>query len=473
MFSAIKALTSALVILLAFAGCGGKNAPKQETSPDSLPTSAVASALKAVPQDAVFVLSVASPTSFWDLTVNQSIVPIEAKQATELNTAMRAHVQQHLGLDVSAVQNVLVFGTMSGGAAVIGPVKGELKGARDEAGLAMATLDADADIVAALHSDTLLVGKRDSVLASAATLDGKSPAFSGDFTNFAETQFRAAYLAAAADLGKIPLPPTPFTQGLERAGLKVDTSGIHLMVTGKPETLNMLKEQLESFVAMGLDILKHEMEASSSDFAIGAGAILAYYNAQSLAAALKPTVDGNTLRLDFDLLGGGISGTMVVAGIGVLSAVAIPAFTKYTKKSKTSEGIQFIKKMSDGARTYYATPDFASTSLTPSQTKKHFPASVGPTPPLGTCCSMGGKCIPDADTWEHPTWKALDFAMRDPHYYSYEFKTEVKDGVTSYTALAYGDLDCDGVYSTFSHYGVVVDGEVQAGADVIKQNALE
>ena len=471
MFSAIKALTSALVIFLTFAGCGGKNAPKQEVSPGSLPTSAVAAALKAVPQDAVFVLSVASPTSFWDLTINQDILPVEEKQATALNTAMRAHVQRHLGLDVSAVQNVLVFGTMAGGAAIIGPVEGELKGARDEGGLSMITLDADAEMVATLHGTMLIIGKHENVLASAATLDGKSPAFSGDFTNFAETQFRSSYLAAAADLGKIPLPPTPFTQGLERAGLKVDTSGIHLTVTGEPETLNMLKEQLESFVAMGLDTLKQEIEASSSDFVIGAGAILAYYNSQSLAAALKPIVDGNTLRLDFDLLGGGISGTMVVAGIGVLSAVAIPAFTKYTKKSKTAESIQFIKKMSDGARVYYANPEAVGLGASPQA--KHFPASVGPTPPLGTCCNMGGKCIPDADTWEHPTWKALDFAMRDPHYYSYEFKTEVRDGVTSYTALAYGDLDCDGVYSTFSLYGEVVRGEVLPGADVIKQNALE
>lgn len=473
MITATKSLTSVLAIFLTLAGCGGKNVPKHEVSSGELPTGAVAAALKAVPQDAVFVLTVASPTSFWDLTVNQSILPIESKQATALNTAMRAHVQQHLGLDVSAVQSVLVFGTMSGGAAVIGPVKGELKGARDEGGLPMITLDADAEMVAALHNDTLLVGKHESVLASAATLDGKSAPFSGDFTDYAQTQFRSSYLAAAADLGKLPLPPTPFTQGLERAGMKVDDSGIHLTVTGEPATLNMLKTQMESFIAMGLSTLKGEMEASSSDFAIGAGAILAYYNAESLASSLKPVIDGNTLRLDFDLLGGGINGTMVVAGIGVLSAVAIPAFMKYIKKSKTAEGTQFLKKMSDAARVYYATPEIAGTSLSASPQTKSFPASVGPTPPLGTCCSMGEKCMPDAELWQHPTWQALDFAMRDPHYYSYEFKTENRNGVVSYTALAYGDLDCDGVYSTFSLYGQVVDGEVQSAGDVIKQNALE
>ena len=47
---------------------------------------------------------------------------------------------------------------------------------------------------------------------------------------------------------------------------------------------------------------------------------------------------------------------IVVAIIGILAAVAIPAFMKYIKKSKTAEANQFLKKMSDAARTYYSTP---------------------------------------------------------------------------------------------------------------------
>ena len=86
---------------------------------------------------------------------------------------------------------------------------------------------------------------------------------------------------------------------------------------------------------------------------------------------------------------------------------------------------------------------------------------------------MGEKCMPDAEAWQHPTWQALDFAMHDPHYYSYQFKTETNEGVTSYTALAYGDLDCDGDYPTFSLYGQVIDGEVQTVGDVVTMDPLE
>lgn len=473
MNTATRAISTALAVILTLAGCGGKNA-SHEASAGKIPSGAVTAGLKAVPTDAFVVVSITSPESFWDMIVGQGIVPVGKEQAAALNTAMRAHVQEHLGLDVRGVQSILVFGNKAGGAAVIRPVEGTLKGAEDQDGLAMVVVDANEDVVAALHKKTLLVGRRASVLASAATLQGESPAFAGDFADFAQTQLPSSYVAAAADLSQLPIPLTPFTQGLRYGGLKIDNGGIHVTTSGEPATLAMLKTQMESFVDLGLSTLKTEMESSRSEFARGAGAILAYYNAESLASALEPVVAGNTLRIDFDMLGGGANTTMIVAGVGILAAVAIPAFMKYMKKSKTAEASQFLKKMSDSARTHYAVPPMDDASLALGAQAHAFPASVGPTPPLGTCCATGDKCIPTADTWQHPTWQALDFAMHGPHYYSYEFKSEInEEGVASYTALAYGDLDCDGVYSTFSLYGEVVDGEPVSASDVIKQNALE
>ena len=56
---------------------------------------------------------------------------------------------------------------------------------------------------------------------------------------------------------------------------------------------------------------------------------------------------------------------IVVAIIGVLAAVAIPAFTKYIAKSKTSEAKTFIKRIYDGARAYYMEPNYGTRSVTP------------------------------------------------------------------------------------------------------------
>ncbi len=44
---------------------------------------------------------------------------------------------------------------------------------------------------------------------------------------------------------------------------------------------------------------------------------------------------------------------LVVAIIGILAAVAIPAFMKNARKAKTSEATINVKKIYDGARTYY------------------------------------------------------------------------------------------------------------------------
>lgn len=175
---------------------------------------------------------------------------------------------------------------------------------------------------------------------------------------------------------------------------------------------------------------------------------------------------------------------IVVAIIGILAAVAIPAFMKYMKKSKTAEASQFIKKMSDSARAYYATPNFSDAAdvavLNPGVTAKQFPVSVVMTPTVG-CCSAGAgaaglaeKCDPGgaaSTVWADPTWVALDFAMKDPHYFSYAFAGGGTTG--AYTATAQGNLDCDAVVSTYTLFGQVINGEVQSASDIIKQNALE
>ena len=44
---------------------------------------------------------------------------------------------------------------------------------------------------------------------------------------------------------------------------------------------------------------------------------------------------------------------VVVAIIGILAAVAIPAFMKNARKAKTAEAVTNVKKLYDGARSYY------------------------------------------------------------------------------------------------------------------------
>ena len=165
---------------------------------------------------------------------------------------------------------------------------------------------------------------------------------------------------------------------------------------------------------------------------------------------------------------------IVVAIIGILAAVAIPAFMKYIKKSKTTEARQFVKKIYDGARAYYMDRGVSKGSFTPIPAQ--FPDSIGsPTPATGACCSGGEKCAPDASLWTDPSWVALQFSVDDPHYYSYDYIAAGTPPDT-FTARANGDLDCDGTFSTFEMYGTIdstkSDGPT-GNAGLYRENDLE
>lgn len=166
---------------------------------------------------------------------------------------------------------------------------------------------------------------------------------------------------------------------------------------------------------------------------------------------------------------------IVVAIIGILAAVAIPAFMKYIKKSKTSEARQFVKKIYDGARSYYMDRGVGK-GIGGGTIAPQFPveAATPTVPALGDCCAAGDKCAPDATLWTDPSWVALQFSVDDPHYYSYTYATAAP--ATQFTARANGDLDCDGEYSTFEMYGVInstySDGP-SGNAGLYRENDLE
>jgi type IV pilus assembly protein PilA len=165
---------------------------------------------------------------------------------------------------------------------------------------------------------------------------------------------------------------------------------------------------------------------------------------------------------------------IVVAIIGILAAVAIPAFMKYIKKSKTSEARQFVKKIYDGARAYYMDRGVGK-GIAGGTIGKQFPEyAAAEVPTLGTCCASGDKCSPSADLWTDATWVALQFSVDDPHYYMYSYTGG--DHTTEFTSRANGDLDCDGTYSTFEMYGVInsvySDGP-SGNAGLYRENDLE
>jgi prepilin-type N-terminal cleavage/methylation domain-containing protein len=168
---------------------------------------------------------------------------------------------------------------------------------------------------------------------------------------------------------------------------------------------------------------------------------------------------------------------VVVAIIGILAAVAIPAFMKNARKAKTTEATTNVKKIYDGARSYYMEESMGRGSIQP--IAKQFPdstntATVTPDPNTVCCATSGKKCAPDPALWTDAGWQALKFSMDDPHYYGYVYSASGTDDSSTFSASAHGDLDCDTTLSTFEMVGSVQsDGTVTGQAGFFKDQDLE
>ena len=218
----------------------------------------------------------------------------------------------------------------------------------------------------------------------------------------------------------------------------------------------MLLAKLEEGKAMArIGLMGLRAQIKSLDVGAGLGVIYANNHFEEVAKLLTPKEEGDFLMMDMPSGGG----PPMVALLGVAASVAIPAFIKYTRRAKTTEAIDGLDKIYKGAAIYYSTPKVDQTgSLLPCQ----FPADQGVTPVQGTCCAaLGGpdndgdnRCDVNTSLWDTPTWSALYFQMTDQNRFVYAFDSNGKTGPDAqFTASAYGDLDCDGVMSTFQRMG--------------------
>lgn len=170
---------------------------------------------------------------------------------------------------------------------------------------------------------------------------------------------------------------------------------------------------------------------------------------------------------------------IVVAILGILAAIAIPAFTKYIRRAKTTEAVMNLRKLFDGAVTYYER-DFSDRfgrGIAP-----QFPGvglNYGPVPGSNPCCGQAAdKCDPTVpghqDAFDGPVWQALSFAVDDPHYYWYHFRAAGTGVGSGFTASSHGNLNCNQAWSTFERVGgVSPEGDVMGGAGIFSVRPLE
>jgi hypothetical protein len=136
---------------------------------------------------------------------------------------------------------------------------------------------------------------------------------------------------------------------------------------------------------------------------------------------------------------------VAVAIAGSLLAIAVPAFVRNLHASRLAEPIEGLDRIGMRATARAAgRPAVAA-----------YPESVGLTPHD----VPRGKPVNDpAGTWDHPTWRELGFTFQVPHSYSFAFESKNSPGHATFRARAMGDLDGDGLYSSFELAGESRDG---------------
>jgi type IV pilus assembly protein PilA len=169
---------------------------------------------------------------------------------------------------------------------------------------------------------------------------------------------------------------------------------------------------------------------------------------------------------------------IVVAIIGILAAVAIPAFSRYVKKSRTTEAVGHLNKEWAGSLSYYESDHTALVNNVPTVVPKQFPtdANGGALVEAKQCgCLAAGKCPGSEAAWNTDTiWLALNLSIADPFNYQ-PLYTGAGTGVgATFTAMAEGDLNCNATLATFTRIGAVnANGDVQGSYQPIIVNELE
>ncbi len=131
-----------------------------------------------------------------------------------------------------------------------------------------------------------------------------------------------------------------------------------------------------------------------------------------------------------------------VSLFGCIAAVAVPTFFREVHASRFVEPTDGLSRLGTNALAHAAAHSV-------------FPESAPLTP---AAVPRGTKDVDPPGTWDHPTWVALEFRATPesvPHAYAFSFESSG----SGFVGQAHGDLDGDGVLSTFEVKGTAIAGQ--------------
>jgi type IV pilus assembly protein PilA len=393
----------------------------------------------------------------------------------EMRAELGEFLSRTVGVDLSRVDGALLWSTQPGGPqptvgafirlpGLVAP-KGRSLG--QHAGV---ELLAQAGVVVASVPGGLLIGQEPEVRAGIDAAKARAGAKSA--LGQLLSADRTADMAIAVDAAGAPDPA--MQQVVQQWGLRALTFVLRgnglivLEAIGDARKLESARSLIAGGAQMAIQRLKDEKDraAVGDDVATGVGAIVTYHEAVAFWKEFQPKLVGDRLAGQYQLPKLDAGSGALVAIVGVLSAVAIPAFMKYVRRSKTIEATANLRRLADESIAYYESHR-KNKGFT-------FPASTEWTPQRNCCGQPGDKCAPDASVWKGKTWTALNFSVNDPHYYQYRVQSSGKGKTARTIVEARGDLDCDGTFSSFKReIAIDAQGNASGGVGLMTQDEIE
>lgn len=154
---------------------------------------------------------------------------------------------------------------------------------------------------------------------------------------------------------------------------------------------------------------------------------------------------------------------IVVAIVGILAVLAIYGVRKYLANAKTAEATNSLGQLGKNQAAEYEKESMSGAVLAPGSTaglSRNLCATATATVPSSSTSIQGQKYQSAVSEWNKDCgtnggFCCLKFTMDQPQYYMYSWGITTGGIGGAFTAMANGDLNGDGILSTFQLLGSV------------------
>jgi type IV pilus assembly protein PilA len=179
---------------------------------------------------------------------------------------------------------------------------------------------------------------------------------------------------------------------------------------------------------------------------------------------------------------------IVVMIVGVLAMLAIYGVRKYVSNAKSAEARNSLGQIGKDATTAFERESMAAIVLSKgaaTAATRALCASATQTVPAAITSVKGKKYQANSapgtdwnvDESKNKGFACLKFAIQAPQYYEYNYTSDgdvtVPTMGTKFTAIANGDLNGDGVLSTFQVLGAVASNNLYTSPNIMETNPEE